>query len=315
MITINNMIKPTKQHYVPQCYLREFADPTTLPNKEPFIWIFNKDGKNKRKDKIRNVLASNDLYTLKINGQKNYVIEETLANLERKYTAVFRDKIKNRLPLNEEEHIILCAFVSVILQRTLRHKDNLERFIDELIEHTEAIEKAHNLKPKKSLELKKHREYIHKIGVVQLLPDIAELLIQMKLAFLCAEGGATFITSDDPCNLFNPDLQWQRFYGPGLAQKNVQVTLPLSPDIMLCMSWSNLRGYILWEKSRVQEANRMVVGHCYKYFVSHSPKPKRMWFRRYPLDIFFILKVLGHKIEMWHHKIKMWHRFKNVRRK
>lgn len=307
--------KPTKQHYVPQCYLREFADPHTSPGEEPSIWVFDRDGKDKRKDKIRNVLASNDLYTLKIKGQKNYSIEETLANLEARYAEVFRSKVQNRLPLNEEEHIILCAFVSVMLQRTLRHKDNLERFYDELIERTVQLEKIHNVPPKKSEELRKFKANTHKLAVVQLLPDITELLFKMSAAFLCAKGGAKFITSDDPCNLFNPDLQWQRFYGPGLEQKNIQITLPLSPDIMLCMSWSNLRGYIAWEKNQVEEANRMLVGHCYKYFVSHSPKPKRMWFRKYPLDFFFILKILKHRVRMWIYQLKIWCRVRNVRRK
>ncbi|MBI4159884.1 DUF4238 domain-containing protein, partial [Candidatus Wolfebacteria bacterium] len=74
--------KPTKQHYVPQCYLRERADPTVPSNQEPFVWIFYKDGKNKSKDKVKNVLASNDLYAMKIKGEKNYSIEEALANLE-----------------------------------------------------------------------------------------------------------------------------------------------------------------------------------------------------------------------------------------
>jgi len=306
---------PTKQHYVPQCYLREFADPNMLSGGEPFIWIFDRDGKNRRKDKIKNVLASNDLYTLKIKGQKNYSIEETLANLEGKYTEVFRSKIKNKIPLNEKEHIILCAFVSVMFQRTLRHKDNLERFLNELIEHAEDLETTHNAPHKQSEELKRYKEDLHKLSVVRSLPDITGLLMKMSVAFLCAEGGAKFITSDDPCNLFNPDLQWQRFYSPGLVQKNIQVTLPLSPNIMLCMSWSNLRGYLRWEKDRVEEANRMIIGHCYKYFICHTLKTKRMWFRRYPLDFFFILKILRHKIEMQTYKLKMWYKFRNVKRK
>lgn len=292
--------KPTKQHYVPQCYLREFADPSVPVGKEPRVWIFDKNGKNRRHDKVKNVLASNDLYTIKVQGKKNYVIEETLANLESKYAEVFRNTIKSKKPLSEEEHLILCAFVSVMLQRTLRHKDNLERFYDELIETTEAMETAHNAPPTQSQQLKAHKQDSHKLGVFQLLPDITELLFQMNVAFLCATKGSRFITSDDPCNLFNPDLQWQKFYGPGLAQRNVQVTLPLAPDIMLCMSWSNLRGYITWERSRIVEANRLIVGHCYKYFVSHSPKTKLIWFSKYPLSLFFMIKVLKHKIKVWY---------------
>lgn len=307
--------KPTKQHYVPQCYLREWADPTVPADQEPFVWIFDKDGKRVRKDKVKNVLASNDLYTIKIKGQKNYSIEETLANLEGRYAKVFGDKIKKKLPLAEEEHIILCAFVSVMLQRTLRHKDNLEKFYDELIERTKEMEAAHHLSSTKSEELKRHKENTHKLGVVQLLPDITELLLKMSVAFLCAEKGLRFITSDDPCNLFNPDLQWQRFYGPGLAQKNVQVTLPLSPNILLCLSWSNLRGYAYFEKSWVENTNRMIRAYSYRYFISNSPKTKRAWFRNYPLDFFFILKILRHKAEMALHKLQMWYKFRHVRKR
>ncbi len=308
--------KPTKQHYVPQCYLREFADPrATHRGGEPFVWIFDKNGKNKRHDKIKNVLASNDLYTLKIEGKKNYSIEKTLASLEGEYAGIFRTKIKNRKPITEEEHIILCAFVSVMLQRTLRHKDNVLRFCDELLEHTEAIERAHGLKANRSQQLRDYKENSYKLGVLQTLPDLTELLIKMSVAFLCAEGRAKFITSDDPCNLFNPELQWQRFYGPGLGQRSVQVTLPLSPEIMLCLSWSNLRGYISWDSKHVDEANRLVVGHCYKYFVSQSSKVKRMWFRQYPMDVFFILKIFKHRLQMGTYKLRTWYRYRHVRRK
>jgi hypothetical protein len=292
--------KPTKQHYVPQCYLREFAHSTTPAGKEPFVWIFDKHGKNKRRDKVKNVLASNDLYTIKVQGKKNYAIEQTLADLESKYAEVFRTTIKNKQPLSEEQHVILCAFVSAMLQRTLRHKDNLERFYDELIFTAEAFETAHQLPPERSQELKEHKQDAHKLGVFQFLPNITDLLFQMNLAFLCAEKGTRFITSDDPCNLFNPDLQWQKFYGPGLGQRNIEVTLPLSPEIMLCMSWGNLRGYIIWEQRRVDEANRLIVGNCYKYFISHSPKTKLIWFSKYPKNLSFIVKVFKHKLKDWY---------------
>lgn len=300
--------KPTKQHYIPQCYLREFADPTMPADKDPFVWIFDKNGKNRRRDKVKNILFSNDLYTIKIKGKKNYTIEEKLANLEGRYAKVFKEKIEKHLPLNEEEHIILCAFVSVMLQRTLRNKDNLERFYDELIEHAEAIENAHNTPPTESKRLKEYRENAHKLDVVNLLPDITQLLLEMRVAFLCAKRGAKFVTSDDPCNLFNPDLQWQKFWGPGLGQKNIQVTLPLSPDIMICISWSNFSGYVQWAKHRVEESNRMIIGHSYKYFISHSPRTKWIWFRRYPLNAFFMLKVLRHKVGVLLHKLKLSNR-------
>lgn len=305
--------KPTKQHYVPQCYLREWADPNSN-NGEPVIWIFDRGGNHKRKDKVGNVLVSNDLYTLKIKGQKNYAIEESFASLEGKYAQVFRDKINRKLPLSDEEHVVLCAFVSAMMQRTLRHKDNLERFYDELIVRSEEIESAHHLTPPKSQELKEFRKNIHNMSTLSSMPDIAELLFHMNIAFLCAKRGSKFITSDDPCHLFNAKLQWQRLYGPGLAQKDIEVILPLSPDILLCLSWGNLRGYIHLDKKRVEETNRMIRGHAYKYFISHSPKTKRLWFSRYPQDLSFIIRIFKHKFQLLIHEWKMRHRYRNVRK-
>lgn len=311
------MSEPKRQHYVPQCYLREWIDPNVPKGHEPFVWIFDRKGKNKKRKAPKNILRSNDLYTLQIKGrQKNYSIEKTLSSLEGEYAKIFREKIRNRLPLSEKEHVLLCSFVSVMLQRTLRQKDNLERFYDELVKVTESMEKHHNIEPKKSIELRDSKKDAHKVGIVEHLPDFTEILFRMGLAFLCAdESSSKFLTSDDPCTLFNPDLQWQRFYGPGLLQRNIQVTLPLSPNVMVCLSWSNLRGYIKWSRRRVDESNRMTIGHSYEYVVCHSSRTKRLWFRKYPMNLIFLLRILIHQVRMFKHRIAMGSRFRNVRNK
>jgi len=309
--------KPTKQHYVPECYLRGWVDPKTPAGQEPYVWIFNRGEKVGRKKAPSNIFTETDLYTIRLKtGEKDYSIEETLSNLEGRYANIFRNKIQKHLPLSEEEHITLCVFVAAMLQRTPRYRDNMDRFHNELIEHTEAMEKSHGIDPKESEKMKEFQKNSHRMSIVQMLPSITEMLMPMSIAFLCAQGGSKFVTSDDPCNLFNPDLQFQRFYGPGLGQKHVQLTLPLSPEIALCMSWSPLRGYAEWSNDEVEEMNRMVVGHCYKYFVSHNAKVRRHWFRRYPLDFFFILKIIRHQVEMRWYKIKSWYQYgRHVRKK
>ena len=306
---------PTKQHYVPKCYLREWVDPNTPAGQEPYVWFFDKGEKRGRKKAPANLFKETDLYTIALkSGDKDYTIEETLSNLEGRYASIFREKIKH-LPLTHEEHAFLCAFVSVMLQRTLRHRDNIDDFFDQLIERTEALEREHGLSPTKSSELRQSKRDTHKVGLIRNLPNITDLLSRMSLAFLCSRGKAKFVTSDDPCNLFNPDLQWKRIYSPGLNQKNIQLTLPLSPEILLSMSWIPMRGYISWSNRRVEEANRMIISHCYEYFVSNSSRTRRRWFRRYPLDFFFVIKILRHKaIAAWH-DMKMWYRHRHVRKR
>src|SRR2546426_11068638 len=127
------MSAPKRHHYVPQCYLREFVDPKTPPGYEPYVWIFSKDGKKKEKRAPKNTFNQTDLYTVEIRGQKNYAIETSLAQLEGRYAEIVRQKIKNHLPLTEQEHVVLCAFVAAMMQRTLRVKVKLESFIDQVI--------------------------------------------------------------------------------------------------------------------------------------------------------------------------------------
>lgn len=304
---------PTKQHYVPSSYLAEWTDPNTPAGQEPYVWVFKRGEKKGRKKAPSNLFSKTDLYTLKLDTkEKSYAIEETLSNLESKYATILRDKIKKHLPLSEEEHIYLCAFVSVMLQRTLRHRDNLENFIDQLIEHTESLEQAHEIPSHESDKLKTFKKDAHKVGMIKNLPDITQLLTKMSIAFLCAEGRSKFVTSDDPCDLFNPELQWQNMYGPGLKQQHVTLTLPLSPVIMLCMSWVAMRGYTWWSNKEVEEANRMAIGHCYQHFISHSPKTRRHWFRSYPLDLIFIFKILRHKLVRGWRRAKIWYRYRHV---
>jgi len=305
---------PSKQHYVPRSYLAGWVDSRTPAGQEPYVWVFKKGEKKGRRKAPSNIFTETDLYTVEVeSGGKNYAIEEALSKLESRFAMILREKITKHLPLGDEERAFLCAFVSAMLQRTLRHRDNLESFIDQLIENAEILEREHKLSSTESDRLKRFRRDGHKVGMMRNLPDITRLLYKMSIAFLCSESAAKFVTSDDPCSLFNPDLQWQRMLGPGLAQQNVQLTLPLSPDILLCMSWSPLRGYIWWTKVQVEEANRMTIGHCYQYFVSHKPKTKRHWFRRYPLDAVFIFKILRHRARESWHQVRTWYRSRHDR--
>jgi len=289
--------KPQRQHYVPQCYLREFATKELSRDKKPMIWIFPKDKRKGRWDKIDNVLFAKDLYTIDIGGTKDYSIETSLQNLEGDYATVYREKINERLPLSKRDHIVLCAFISALMQRTLRHKDSIEKFLTEVIEMMEKMDEAHNTKSKIVEDYKKIKINSHKLGIFKILPDIADVLIKMNLAFVCTDNiSSRYITCDDPCIMFNPDLQWQKFYGYGLAQKSIELSITLSPTTMVIFSWQNLRGYIQTTNRRVEDHNRMVQHYSYKYFLLNSPKTKLLWFSKYPLSITFMFRVFKHKM-------------------
>ena len=131
-----------------------------------------------------------------------------------------------------------------------------------------------------------------------MIPSITKILLQMNLSFICTSRRGSFITSDAPCFLFNSRLQWQRFYGPGLGQKYDEVRMPLSPEISVSFSWANnFRGYLEINKDWIHECNRMVFGYSHECFIANSPKLKRRWFRRFPLDPIFIWRFLKNEVK------------------
>ena len=295
-----------KQHYVPQFYLREFLDPNTPPGQEPYVWVFSKDGKKKQRRAPKNILWETDLYTLDAEGAKHYELEQALSSIESDFAEIVQRKIKARLPLTAREHKTLCMFVATMLQRTVRQKDNQEGFYDQLVAQVERLETHYGSDGSTSAKLRATKKHVHKAGILGILSEIPELLGRMSPAFLCTDGtSARFITSDDPVTLFNPDLQWQRFYGPGLAQSGVELTMPVSPEIAVCMTWSNLRGYIQIPRWRVEELNRFTRGHCYEHFIAHCPKKKFVWFSRFPLyDPVFMSMFLRRWIETQVRRLK-----------
>jgi len=296
------MSNPKNQHVIPKCYLKQFVDPNIPANFGPCVWIFERESKKGKRQNIRSVLTETDINTF----QGDYGIEKTLAQIESDYATIFEKKIKNKLPLDSQEHLIFCAFVAAMLQRTLKQKENIEQFMDQVIGHVKQMERARGVSPKTSLEWEKEKNDAHKLSVMQMIPEIAKVLYRMNVAFLCTKNKrVSFITSDSPAYLFNSQLQFQRFYGPGLGQKHVEVRIPLSPEISVDFSWiNNLRGYLVANEDMVHNDNRMVFGYSHQYFIANSEKLKRRWFRRLPLDPVFLWRYLKNEWQQQAHRFK-----------
>lgn len=305
---------PINQHYVPQCLLELFSEEKNGEDK-PMLWVINKkhiwiidrqDKSKKRYSTIDEIFAKNHLYTKVVGSEKIFTIEKTLGNIEGDFATVYRDKISKRLPLSDVEHLNLCAFVATMMQRTLRFKKNIESFYDQRIE----LVKGAGADPKNTAEyvakLEAEKKNAHKEGLIGSFPEITERLMRMNVAFFCAEGsGEKFIISDDPCHMFNPDLQWQKVYGPGLGQQNTEVKLPLSKDTFLLLSWSNYRGYFAMKANDVDDQNRMTRAYADKEIATSRESMKLVWRSPLPLDFWFFMKFVLTQIKILIFRIKL----------
>jgi hypothetical protein len=290
--------EPKNQHIIPRCYLKQFVDPHTPTGHEPYVWIFERGSKVGKKKAPKNILAETDFYTLE---GGDYSVEKTLAQIEREYSLIFEKKIKNRLPLTPYEHAVFCAFVAAMLQRTMKQKENIDGFMDQVIGWAKQMEMVRGAEPRSSEAWEEAKKDAHKISVIEMVPEIARILSKMNIAFLCTSSKRVeYITSDSPAYLFNSKLQFQQWFSPGLGQKHVEVRMPLSSQISVCFSWvNNLRGYLVATKDMVHNDNRMTYGHSHRYFIGNSPKVRWRWFQRLPLDPVFLARFLANRMPMW----------------
>jgi hypothetical protein len=94
---------------------------------------------------------------------------------------------------------------------------------------------------------------------LSLLEDFARVFFQMKWAFLTATDDYKYMAGDNPLRYIDPTHNPHSFYGVGLANKNIEVSLPLSKEICAFGSWKHKEGYLQANNQHVKHLNRMTV--------------------------------------------------------
>lgn len=296
------MSNPIDQHIIPKCHLKNFVDHSLPKNKGKRVWVFDKKDKTGKDQHIRSTLTSEHFYTI---GNDDFSVETSLQQIEDRYAKIFDAKISKKLPLDMEEHLYFCAFVASMLQRTVPQRENIEHMFDQIIERLSAFETETGKTSKVKQEWIEKKKDAHSFSIIEMVPEMTKILMEMNIAFMCSQSKTCFITSDAPAFLFNSKLQFYPMYSPGLGQKDVELRMPLSPEISVCFSWiNNVRGYLGLDSNQVDDWNRMTYGHSHTHFISNSRKTKKVWFNRMPKDLFFKARVLKHKLLSWNKRRK-----------
>ena len=106
------------------------------------------------------------------------------------------------------------------------------------------------------------------------------LLFQMNMCVLTTDDDLGFVTSDRPCLWFNPQAyKWPPIYrSPGLGQRHIEVTLPLTPQHLLLISHRPTAEYVRAIPEVVSEVNRRNVLSSDQEFVSWKGEVRPHWF-------------------------------------
>lgn len=269
------------QHLVPQCYLKAWCDPKTPPNQEPYVWLHKKDGTEAKRKAPLNILCEPDYYTYQdTKGKRDLSLEDYLSNVEGHFARI-RETIytTNALPLGEDLHHF-CRFVALMENRTKAQRDNMLPYFREMHKRTVVQEDAQRIQPTLSRQIEPFAKYGHHIMMLESLDSILSFLDRMSKTLLFAEEGASFITSDNPCVLFDEKTYrlppfWRN---PAYGSKSVELTLPLSPRILFLASWADFSGTIPVQADIVEQLNNRTRFNCYEQFVTHDGNVQPYWF-------------------------------------
>jgi hypothetical protein len=288
------------QHYIPRSYLKAWCDPVTPSNQTPYIWLFNKDGKNVRKKSPDKIFSEKEMYTVtKADGERDLFLEHGLGQLENEFVNIRRKKFNNLKHLDVYEHVLVCVFIAAMHGRTKAQRDHFKSQWKRPLEMMESMmDWAKTATP----EQKKQASAISSISsegdglnyedvkalyekpMQNMLPTLisieSPLLCKLDFAVLYTDDDIGFITSDRPCVWFDPEAYKRPpFYrGPALCYKTTEIRMPISPNQCIVLNQHGVSGYLKIKQSDVDEMNRIIRFSSKDNFVVRRNFKKDSWF-------------------------------------
>ncbi|MBI2844065.1 MAG: DUF4238 domain-containing protein [Armatimonadetes bacterium] len=295
------MSKHKKQHFIPQCYLKAWLDPSALKDPDPYVWVFSIDGNDVKKKAPRNVFFETDMYTItNADGDRNLVLERGLGQAEGDFASIRDRKISHQRPLDPMEHMRICVFIAAMQGRTRANRDHLRQqwnqpleLMDKMIEWAqtatpEQVKQALSASvatssTRDSLSYEDVKQFVQR-PLQNMLPSIVRvaspLLCRLDFAVLTTTDEIGFITSDHPVIWFDAEAYkrpplWR---APALMYESIEITLPVSPQQCILLNRRGVTGYIPVPQSVVDENNRRVRFSAQEYFVVCRKEKRDIWF-------------------------------------
>lgn len=273
-----------RHHYIPQFYLNGFIDPTN----KPYIWVYDKEGDGIIKSTAKDIAVTEHYFSFKnMDGAKDSeTIENFVSNLEGIVSNVLKKVLKGDA-LTNNDRADFGYFVSLMMVRTPNFRRNIETAFAEVakkvMEFSAASKNGFEATVKRYeketgndlgmpveearqvyLNLDKHYQLKTnpQVSLGMLLShmdDYARLFFNMKWLYLKATEDYKFLSGDNPLYYSDPTHDHHSFYGVGLCNKNIEVTLPLSKDLCALGTWHGRDGYLQATNQVVKVANQRTV--------------------------------------------------------
>jgi hypothetical protein len=291
------------QHHIPATYLSAWCDRDKKPKESPFVWRFALDGTLIARKSPENLFKETDFYTIPMpDGSRNLDLEHGLAELEGNF-AIIRKKLANHEILNDgRDLVMLLAFTVAMFFRTKTQRDFQRRQWSRLFDLADSMRKqfadGRTVPPYLRAPVDADAtpvdfealEEMTKRPLQMLLPIAMEaclpIMFSMDIAIVETEADRPgFITSDNPCAWHDPEAITRPpgLRNASLVDKNIEITMPISPRQMLLLNRKGKAGYCTTSATTVDEWNWQRVSWAGEQVIANTSEKRACWFEERPL--------------------------------
>lgn len=297
------MAEHTRQHWVPESYIRAWCAPT-----DPgFVYLFSREGGPEGKKRPRGLFWEPDMYTkYRADGRRDVGLERGHEQLETRFGEI-KKEIEAKATLGKKSTGWLIGFTCALHARTPKIREHDRRQWNNVLRVARDVEQgmkrmdpgarmrmagARGCQPSEggSLSIEQVEAITKGPHQTLLLPRLVATMrvigeLNMKVAVFCTTAEAPFITSDAPCVWYDSAIELGFNETRGMGSPTFEINVPISPTRFLVLSNAEeVTGYVLLEPKHVAEFNRRTVRGCDRHFVSSTPNIDPAWFSPRPLE-------------------------------
>lgn len=288
------------QHWLPSSYTAAWLDRSLPKRLGQRIYLYSAEGHYLKWTHPRRAFTAEDLYTRRgPKGERDLSTEHHLSRIESDFARLRARTLEKRKEPSAKELATMAFFVAGMRSRSprefervnsfwkqvVRVGDNLKRQIERASkEERERLTRIQPLRGEKdrSFSLEVAREIAEWPIVVTLPQSIAAeapILAKMAVAILTVPtDGPPLISSDAPISWWVPGAaERPRITGVGLGEKDVELTMPISPRQSLLFTNKSLPRYVDVDADGAVELNARTLSHCKEVWIANSPDLSLDW--------------------------------------
>lgn len=266
------MVEYRNQHYVPEFYLRGFA------NEDKRIQLYNTEARMEFNESISDVCSRDYFYS----KDKNVEVETTLSEIEGKLadglgSIVNAEAGRDSPQVSGEQWFLVMSFLTLQDTRTARSQREIkgdsdflfEKFVEWGVENGELSEDV--LERLKSDEVRLEWDQTPQLGLMLHQLHTGVLLSDLEGIVLVNDTDSDLITSDHPVVRHNPYFAGGEYpQVVGYQSRGLQIHCPLTPDLYLllldleCYEFEerNAGSVTIESDETIRELNRLQMVNC-----------------------------------------------------